>query len=146
MASIERCKENKFNFIFHGTTLHGAQNLDPAARLQPLSYYHRTGPAGQVFQSLGADGFDQPVAIVGLGAGALACYGKPAQIFVFYEIDPLVERIARDARLFTFLKDCPPHTTVRIGDARMTLAQSPEKAYGAVILDAFSGDSIPIHC
>ena len=134
---------NKFHFIFHGTTLHGAQSLDPARRRQPLSYYHPTGPAGQVFKSLSAEGFDKPVAIVGLGAGALACYGKPGQVFTFYEIDPLVERIARN--VFTYLKDCSPQISVSIGDARVTLARAPAGFYGMFILDAFSGDSIPIH-
>ena len=80
-----------------------------------------------------------------MGAGALACYGKPEQIFTFYEIDPLVERIARDPDLFTYLKDCSPQISVRIGDARLTLASAPGRYYGMFILDAFSGDSIPIH-
>jgi hypothetical protein len=136
---------NKFHFIFHGTTLHGAQSLDPAKRLQPLSYFYPTGPAGQVFHALSATGFDKPVAIVGLGAGALACYGKAGQAFDFYEIDPLVERIARDANLFTFMRDCPARTSVHIGDARVTLARAAQSSYGMFILDAFSGDSIPIH-
>jgi spermidine synthase len=85
------------------------------------------------------------VAIVGLGAGALACYGKAGQDFTFYEIDPLVERVARNADLFTYLKDCPPRTSVVIGDARVTLARAGNGSYGMFILDAFSGDSIPIH-
>ena len=140
-----RDSENKFHLIFHGTTSHGAQSLDPSKRLQPISYYHPTGPAGQVFKSLSAKGFDNPVAIVGLGVGALACYGKAGQVVAFYEIDPLVERIARNADLFTYLKDCPPETSVTIGDARVTLARAPNDFYGVFILDAFSGDSIPIH-
>ena len=137
--------ERNYHYIFHGTTLHGAQSLDPKRRLVPISYYYSTGPAGQVFRALSENGFDKPVAIVGLGAGALACYGKPGQIFTFYEIDPLVERIARDPDLFTYLKDCSPQTSVRIGDARLTLASAPGHYYGMFILDAFSGDSIPIH-
>ena len=69
---------------------------------------------------------------------------RPGQVFTFYEIDPLVERIARNANLFTYLKDCPPQTSVIIGDARVTLARAPNGSHG-VLLDAFSGDSIPIH-
>jgi spermidine synthase len=98
-----------------------------------------------VFKSLSANGFDQPVAIVGLGTGALACYGKAGQVFAFYEIDPLVERIARDVNLFTFLRDCPARTSVHIGDARVTLARAATDSYGMFVLDAFSGDSIPLH-
>ena len=142
---VTRDAGNKFHFIFHGTTLHGVQSLEPSSRLRATSYYHRTGPVGQVFTSLSPNGSDKPVAVVGLGAGALACYGKPGQVFTFYEIDPLVERIARNADLFTYLKDCPPQTSVIIGDARVTLARASAGSYGMFVLDAFSGDSIPIH-
>jgi len=140
-----RDSERNFHLIFHGTTLHGAQSLEPKKRLQPMSYFHPSGPAGQAFKLLSENGFDKPVAIVGLGAGALACYGKQGQDFIFYEIDSLVERIARNPNLFTYLKDCPPRTSVQIGDARVTLARAPDRSYGMFILDAFSGDAIPVH-
>lgn len=140
-----RDSDRNFHLIFHGTTLHGAQSLDANLRLQPMSYFHPTGPAGEVFKGLAGGGFDQPVAIVGLGAGALACYGRYGQKFVFYEIDALVERIARDPTLFTYLRDCPPRTSVQIGDARVTLARARDASYGMFVLDAFSGDAIPVH-
>jgi hypothetical protein len=137
--------ERNLHVIFHGTTLHGAQNLDPKKRLQPLSYYHPRGPAGEAFAALAKNGSDKPVGIVGLGAGAMACYGKPEQDFVFYEIDALVERIARDQTLFTYLRDCPPRTSILIGDARVTVAKAADQTYGIFVLDAFSGDAIPLH-
>jgi hypothetical protein len=137
--------EGKFHLIFHGTTLHGAQSLDANKRLQPISYFHPTGPAGQAFKLLSQNGFAKPIAIVGLGAGALACYGKSGQDFVFYEIDAMVERIARNPRLFTYLRDCPPRTSIHLGDARVTLAKAADRSYGMFVLDAFSGDAIPIH-
>jgi hypothetical protein len=137
--------ERNFHLIFHGTTLHGAQSLDANKRLQPMSYFHPAGPAGEAFKLLSENGFDKRVAIVGLGAGALACYGKAGQEFVFYEIDALVERIARNSNLFTYLKDCPPRASVQIGDARVTLARATDGSYGMFVLDAFSGDAIPIH-
>lgn len=137
--------ERNLHVIFHGTTLHGAQNLHPKKRLQPLSYYHPSGPAGEAFKALAENGLNKPVAIVGLGAGAMACYGKPGQGFVFYEIDALVERIARDQTLFTYLRDCLPRVSVQIGDARVTVARAAGHTYGIFVLDAFSGDAIPIH-
>ena len=140
-----RDTERNVHVIFHGTTLHGAQNLDPDKRLEPLSYYHRSGPAGEVFKALAENGRPKPVAIVGLGAGAMACYGQHGQDFVFYEIDALVERIARNQALFTYLRDCPPRVSVRIGDARVTVANAADQAYSVFVLDAFSGDAIPIH-
>jgi hypothetical protein len=137
--------ERNLHVIFHGTTLHGAQNLDPEKRLQPLSYYHPSGPVGEAFKALAENASAKPIAIVGLGAGAMACYGKRGQHFVFYEIDELVERIARDQALFTYLQDCPPRVSVHIGDARLTVARAADQAYGVFVLDAFSGDAIPIH-
>ena len=137
--------ERNLHVMFHGTTLHGSQNLDPKKRLQPLSYYHPSGPAGEAFKALADNDSTKPVAIVGLGAGAMACYGKPGQDLVFYEIDALVERIARDQALFTYLQDCPPRVSIRIGDARVTVATAADQAYGVFVLDAFSGDAIPIH-
>jgi hypothetical protein len=142
---VTREPDRNLHLILHGTTLHGAQNLDPKTRLQPLSYFHPAGPAGKAFAKVAENGLDKPVAIVGLGAGALACYGKPGQDFVFYEIDALVERIARDQALFTYLQDCPPRVSVHIGDARVTVARAADQAYSVFVLDAFSGDAIPIH-
>jgi spermidine synthase len=137
--------EGKKHLLFQGTTIHGAQSVAPKMRQVPMTYYHRTGPAGQVL-------LDQPkvhsvarVAVVGLGAGALACHGTPVQHFTFYEIDPLVEKIARDEKLFTYLHDCPPKIDVVIGDARISLAKAPDHLYDIFVLDAFSSDVIPTH-
>ncbi len=131
------------HLLFHGTTAHGAQNLKTP--LQPVSYYHRTGPAGEVLRAAAQRRPRGNIAIVGLGSGALSCHGSPAQQFTYFEIDPLVEKIARDARLFSYLRDCPPRSEVVIGDARLTLAQAPARHYDILVLDAFSSDVIPTH-
>jgi predicted membrane-bound spermidine synthase len=136
---------NKRHLLFQGTTIHGAQSSDEKMRLQPLSYYHRTSPVGQVLLANGQARTAAEVAIVGLGTGALACHGDKSQKFTFYEIDPLVEKIARDDRLFTYLRDCPPRIQVVIGDARISLAKAPNQHYDLFILDAFSSDVIPMH-
>ena len=130
--------------LMHGTTLHGAQSLDPALRHEPLAYYHRTGPFGQAFLALPA-AFRSRVAVVGLGAGALASYARPGQSWTFFEIDPAVERIARDTRFFSYLSDCGERCTVVTGDARLSLARAPEGAFDLVVLDAFSSDAVPVH-
>jgi len=131
--------------LLHGTTLHGTQSTNEALRLQPLSYYHRTSPVGQVLLAEARSGEASHIAIVGLGAGALACHGTRAQKFTFYEIDPLVEKIARDDRLFTYLRDCPPKVEVVIGDARVSLSRARDRQYQLLIIDAFSSDVIPLH-
>ena len=83
--------------------------------------------------------------MVGLGTGATACYAGQGQDWTFYEIDPTVERIARDERLFTFLADCAPEANVVIGDARLSLQAAPDASFDLLILDAFSSDAIPVH-
>ena len=86
------------------------------------------------------------MAIVGLGAGSLACYAEPGQGWTFYEIDPAVVRIARDPRFFTYLKDCRARSQdVVVGDARLRLRDAPDGGYGLIVLDAFSSDAIPMH-
>ena len=40
---------------------------------------------------------------------------------------------------------CGDKCRVVLGDARLSLAKAPERAYGMMILDAFSSDAIPIH-
>jgi spermidine synthase len=88
------------------------------------------------------------VAIVGLGAGTLACYAMPGQRWTFYEIDPAVTRIANDPQFFTYLYDCRAlgiEVDVVEGDARLRLGDAPEHAYGLIILDAFSSDAVPVH-
>jgi hypothetical protein len=136
---------SKRYLLFHGTTIHGVQNAEASSRLQPLSYYHRSGPAGQVLVASAQNGTGGKVAVVGLGTGALACHGSRSQHFTFYEIDPLVESIARDTRLFTYLRDCPPQIDVVIGDARLSLASAPDRQYDIFVFDAFSSDVIPVH-
>jgi len=137
--------EGRKHLLFQGTTIHGAQSADEATRLRPLTYYYPTGPAGQIFAINSKARANGKVAVVGLGTGALACHGAPTQKFTFYEIDPMVEKIARDEKLFTYLRDCPPKIEVVIGDARTSLKKSPTGNYDLFVLDAFSSDVVPTH-
>jgi len=131
--------------LVHGTTVHGAQSLDPARRDEPAGYYHRKGPMADVFRSLRARVQGARIAVAGLGAGTLAAYGEPGQDWTFYEIDPVVERIARDPRWFTYLRDARARTRVVLGDARLSLARAADQRYDLLVLDAYSSDAIPIH-
>ena len=145
ILKVLRNPSGDYHFLYHGTTLHGAQSLNPARSHEPLTYFHRTGPLGQVFEIFSTKPANRRVAIVGLGTGTIACYGSPGQHFTFFEIDPAVERIARDRRYFTFLNDCSASVDVVIGDARLSLARVADSHYDLMILDAFSSDAIPIH-
>jgi hypothetical protein len=118
--------------LYDGTTVHGVQRVGSPA---PLEYYTRGGPAGQAFAALRP----RAVGAVGLGAGGLACYGG----VTFFEIDPEVVRIARDPRLFTFLRSCP--SPVLVGDGRRLLLREPYGRFDLIVIDAFNSDAIPIH-
>jgi hypothetical protein len=128
----------------HGTTVHGAEYVDPDRATMPLGYYNPAGPFGRFFAALAARSIDQ-VGVVGLGAGDLACYAKPGETWTFHEIDPAVERIARDPRYFHFLERCGNDPKVILGDARLTLHDVPDGRYDVLVIDAFSSDSIPLH-
>lgn len=134
----------RFRQLIHGHTLHGRQSLNPALRREPASYYSRSGPIGQVFKAMPRVGA-RPVGVVGLGVGSLACYAAPGEDWTFYEIDPVVARIARDPRYFTFLADCRARVQVVLGDARLSLAEAPRQHFGLLVQDAYSSDSIPVH-
>jgi hypothetical protein len=137
--------QKPLRMLLHGATIHGLQSLDPAKAREPLSYYSKAGPVGQVFNAFSGSTDENQVAIVGLGAGTMACYVSPPQQLTYYEIDPLVERIAENPRYFTFLRDCGPQARIVLGDARLSLQSAPDHRYGIIIVDAFSGDSIPVH-
>jgi len=145
VSKVTEDATGNYHILTHGFTTHGAQSLDPARRREPLTYYHRTGPLGQVFAVFSGPKAKKEVAVIGLGTGTIACYGQAGQNFTFYEIDPTMERIARDPRYFTFLSDCPAQVKVILGDARLSLRGAPESFYDMIILDAFSSDAIPIH-
>lgn len=133
------------NVLIHGTTVHGAQLRQPALSSQPILYYGQGGPFGGLFQALADRLHGGRVAVVGLGVGGLTCYGTKRSAWTFYEIDPLVERIARDTRYFSYLRDCPPAVQVVIGDARLSLRAAPDHYYNLIVVDAFSSDAIPTH-
>jgi hypothetical protein len=73
----------------------------------------------------------------------VAAYGKTGDSFRFYEINPLVTRFARE--YFTFLRDCPSRVEIVSGDARIALEDEPPQKFDVLIVDAFSGDAIPVH-
>ena len=138
---VKLLEQGKKIALVHGTTLHGTQFTDPARRREPLSYYARSGPAGQMFARGG--GYPR-AALIGLGTGALACYRGESEDWTFFEIDGAVERIARDTRYFHYLSACDG-AKVQLGDGRLSLNKAPDHSYDLIVIDAFSSDAIPTH-
>ena len=135
---------NGVRYLLHGTTIHGAQSTEPSYRREPTTYYSRQGPLGDVFRSL-PDMTRRRVAVVGLGTGSAAAYARAGEEWEFFEIDPAMERIARDTSLFTFLSDAPVEVRTNLGDGRLLLAREAPGGYNLILLDAFSSDAIPVH-
>ena len=152
--------------IVHGRTIHGRQFLDPARAAEPLTFYHREGPLGDVFKVFGATRtaatvFPSPrpspplgerekrarsVGVIGLGAGSMAAYAQAGERWTFYDIDPSVLRIAQDTNFFTFLaRSAAAETRLVEGDARLRLREAVDGGYDLLVLDAFSSDAIPVH-
>jgi spermidine synthase len=131
--------------MLSGTTNHGVQSVDPSLRCEPLSYYSRGGPVGQILDGLPGDARTRRIGVVGLGTASMAAYAQAGQSWTFYEINPVVERLARDPQFFTYLRDCGPDARVVTGDARLMLAREPDGAFDVLVLDAFSSDAIPVH-
>jgi hypothetical protein len=129
--------------MYHGPINHGGQLLDPKLSMSPSTYFGPTSGYGRVFASLP----DRPrnVGVIGLGAGALAAYARPGDHWVFYEIAPTVVHVAQSE--FTFLKQSPAasDTEIVLGDGRLALEREKPRAYDLLAIDAFSGDSIPMH-
>jgi hypothetical protein len=141
---VSTVDDGKARIMMHGNTTHGVASLLPGEETMPTGYYGREGPFGLFFAALESRKVRQ-VGIVGLGIGGLGCYAKLGQRWTFHEIDPLVERIARDQRYFQFMTRCGNQAHVIIGDARLTLTNVPDGGYDALVIDAFSSDSIPTH-
>ena len=137
---------HNMRLLVHGGTTHGIELTTPGLEDAPTAYY---GPDSGIGLVLGhADalfGDDASVGVVGLGAGTLACYHQPGQTWQFFEIDPVVVRIARDSGRFDFLSDCTPDATMTTGDARLELGKVPSNTFDLLAVDAFSSDAIPMH-
>jgi SAM-dependent methyltransferase len=132
--------------LAHGTTMHGAQALNPDYDCRPFTYYALETPIGQVFLAGREKPHPLTIGAVGLGTGAVSVYPRPGDHLTFYEIDPLVQRIATDPKHFTYISNCAEgRIDFVIGDARLTLQKEPKDKFDILLIDAFSSDAVPAH-
>ena len=135
-------EDPRFEKLMNGTIDHGLQFLSPARRDQPTTYY---GPDSGIGITLRAAAGTTPldVGVIGLGVGTLAAYGRPGDRYKFYEINPLVVQLANQD--FSFLRDSKAKIETVLGDGRLSLEQERPQGFDVLAVDAFSGDSIPVH-
>ena len=135
----------------------GAVLLGYDYSVQALTYYHRTGPIGQVMKACNRNEKDR-IGVIGLGTGTMASYGRSGQTVVFYDIDKTVKEISFDRRdYFSFVSDARARgvdvADLVLGDARLEIKRHLDKnpalpereKYSVLAVDAFSSDAIPIH-
>ena len=132
---------NEARVLVHGTVDHGKQFTAPDRRREHLTYFGSESGVGLAIKAIRHSPLK--VGVIGLGAGTLASYAQPGDVFRFYEINPLVEILARSE--FTYLEDSLGRVDVIIGDGRLSLEQESNQHYDLLVVDAFSGDSIPVH-
>ncbi|MDO8489247.1 MAG: fused MFS/spermidine synthase, partial [Candidatus Omnitrophota bacterium] len=134
-------KENGAYLLMNGTTIHGLQFKDKERENLPVSYYHKLTPVGEL---LGSSKISfKNIGIIGLGTGGLAAYAQGDQVIDYFEIDPDVYFISQN--LFTYTKNSKGKINFNFGDARIKIKETANSRYDILIVDAFSGDSIPVH-
>ena len=140
----DRAEPAPYRAMLHGGIIHGGQLLGDAFRNTPSDYFGPGSGYGRLFSALNAIApAPRKVGIIGLGAGVVASYGRPGDRFTFYEISPRVVEVARSE--FTFLSDTAARTDIVLGDGRLSLEREAPRGYDVLGIDAFAGDSIPMH-
>ena len=120
--------------LTYGTIQHGTQFLKPARRREHLSYYGADSGLGLAIRAR-SDSHPERVGVIGLGTGSIAGYGRPGDVYRYYEINPLVKHLAETQ--FTYLKDCPAKIDVVMGDARLSLEAGAPQNFDVLAVDAF---------
>lgn len=143
VSKVSENKELGYHAYLHGTTLHGMQSTRPGEQMDVVSYYYIIPQ--ELLPALPEETREKPIAVVGIGAGTLACAALPHQQMDMYDIDPAVIHIATNPHYFTYLRDCPGKRKIILGDARLTLKEAPAQRYGVMLMDAYSSDALPIH-
>ena len=133
--------DTRYRSLVHGAILHGEQWLSEKYRRSATSYYKVGSGIGRTL--LAFEGKPIRVAVIGLGAGSLAVYADADDTYRFYDINPAVVRIAKT--WFTYLSDSPGRMEIVLGDARLSLEREAPQGFDVIAVDAFSGDSIPVH-
>jgi hypothetical protein len=136
-------EESGYRSMRHGQISHGSQFVDPNRLLEPTTYYIRNSGVGKAILIKEASSKSIKVGVVGLGVGTLAGYGRPGDVFRFYEINPQVIEVANQN--FSFLSKSLPKKELVLGDARLQLEQESSQQFDVLVVDAFSGDSVPVH-
>ena len=141
-GSLKMYEYGGYRRMLHGQIIHGQQYVSDDLRRRPTTYFT---PASGVGLAMLAKGEKGPlhVGVLGLGVGTLVAYGRAGDVYRLYEIDPLVIELAQEK--FTYLSDTEAKLEIVLGDGRLQLEREPSQQFDVLVMDAFSGDSVPVH-
>lgn len=132
--------------LMHGRVMHGAQLSDPSKRRLATTYYAPASGVGRLLRSHHGLATPLRVGAIGLGVGTLAAYARPGDVFRFYEVSPIVVSLAQgEGGHFSWLSEAASRPEIVLGDARTSLEREAPNRYDVIVVDAFSGDSVPTH-
>ena len=138
----EPADQDSYRRLTHGVINHGEQMLHESHRRDPITYFCPETGIGRAM-TVRPKGVPRRIGVLGLGCGTLAAYGKAGDTFRIYEINPLVVQLANTE--FSFLRDTPARIETVLGDGRLSLEREPSQQFDVLVMDAFSGDSVPVH-
>jgi len=141
LQSGDQGEEDAYRALYHGQIDHGEQMLNEESRRKPITYFCPDSGIGHVMAARRPGA--QRVGILGMGCGTLAAYGRRGDTYRIYEINSLVPLIAKTQ--FTYLGDSAAKIEIALGDARLSLEREPDQQFDLLVMDAFSGDSLPVH-
>jgi SAM-dependent methyltransferase len=142
VRDVQEPRKEPYRVLVHGLINHGYQFAKPQFRRDPVSYFCPETGIGRAFYNRKA-GVPWRIGILGLGIGTLAAYGRDGDTIRLYEINPQVVELAESQ--FSYLKDTPAKVEVALGDGRLSLEREPSQRFDLLVMDAFSGDSVPVH-
>lgn len=147
VLKVKEMSDGRFRALFHGSTVHGGQRVADEGRPEPLTYFTIDGAIGRSLTAIreARKGDPASVGVIGLGIGSMACHRLSGEPWTFFEIDPLVVKIAKDSERFRYLSECGASMPIVIGDARLTVQKQPAHGFDFLLIDAFSSDAIPAH-
>jgi len=141
-GSLKMYEYGGYRRMLHGQIIHGQQYVSDELRRRPTTYFTPASGVGLAMLAKGEKGLLH-VGVLGLGVGTLVAYGRAGDVYRLYEIDPLVIELAQEK--FTYLSDTPAKLEIVLGDGRLQLEREPSQQFDVLVMDAFSGDSVPVH-
>lgn len=135
--------ESIFRALYYGLISHDAQAINPSLSTAPTTYFTAESGIGTIIKAMNERYQTMKVGILGLGIGTLAAYGRPGDLYRFYETNPDIVTAAQT--YFSYLDDSSAMVDIVLEDGRDALSRHRLPQYDMLIINTVSGDTIPAH-